>query len=79
MEEEQAKLKADYVYKPQFSFLQQKIYYFDIDVEAPIYIQELEMPKQKESTKKVLEKENKELLEKISQKRKKMLETRIKE
>ena len=37
------------------------------------------MPKQKESTKKVLEKENKELLEKISQKRKKMLETRIKE
>ncbi len=50
--------------------MQWKIYYFDIKFEASMYILEVKTPEQNKSTKKVLKKEDKELLKKISQKQK---------
>lgn len=75
MEEEPAELRADYVCKPQFSFMQQGTCCVDIQIEAPIHIWEVETQEQKESIKKILKEENKKLLEKTSQKHKKALKT----
>lgn len=44
MEEEPAELRADYVRKPQFSFMQWGACCVDIGIEAPMHIWEVEMP-----------------------------------